>query len=1079
MSSRGRQYLVLAGTLVLVAALLPTETAWRGTIQMHTLIESIATTIAFMVGVSALIRHYSSPSMPFLFLGAAFIGTAALDAYHTVLTASAHAVPLSPFAASVLPWSWLGSRIFLSIMLCLSWAAWRREAALGPGGRIRDRTVYGAVLTMTLLSALVFALVPIPPAYRPTWFLSRPHELIPGVFFGLATWAYVAKMDWRQSTYEHWLILSLIIDTVGQLLYMSRSHELHDLLFGMSHFLKVASYSCVLVGLFGNTFVLFKQLEIRTARVERSAEQLRLAYSQAKATARTQLAVLAETHSKLEQTLADHHSIAERLEHHTNTQVALTVLGGDLLTERQVTTLLHKAIAAVAHTLRLSEEQVRPVLSFHLAQQLHRSTKLPVPIGLDPILMPLATFIQTHSTPPLAASLPPAETRFVQIVAHLLCAAIERIRTEGELQASLERFELAVQATHDGIWDTRMNAQHRLDANTPMYYAPRFLYLLGYDPGEFPPVFGSWLGCVHPQDQETFLDAFERHLHTRTSCDLEYRMVTKNGDIRWFSTHGQARWDEHGRPVRMAGSLQDITERRSLQSQLLQAQKMEALGRLAGSIAHDFNNLLTIIRGYTDMILSQAMSPAHIPTQIEEIRKAAGRATALTSRLLTFSRRDAFEPKVMNINQLLRQAEGLLRRLTGDGLIFTMHLYPSLSSVKVDPVSLEQVLINLVGNARDAMREGGYLTIETRPALLRQEDPSTSTTEPGVAIIVRDTGHGMDAETQNRIFEPFFTTKPAGKGTGLGLSIVYSIIEQHHGSIRVDSAPGQGTVFTITLPASPESAPVEDNPVPTVAAHFGHETILLVEDDPDVRRLTRTILETHGYHVLEAGSGPDALHFAQHYDRPIDLLLTDTIMPGMTGHTVAQRLLAVRPALRVLYMSGHDQEAMSSVPPDIQATLLRKPFAPGVLAERVRNILDQEVPISGLPAVIDPPVGPIVILDDDEQLAPMLASMLRAVGHSVHVTHQGTTALHLVAQHPVSVLLTDMQMPEEDGLTIIQRLKRSNPNLKIIAMSGGGRLSARIYLDLAKQAGADTTLIKPFSQDELLSAIQTVVTSSL
>ena len=396
--------------------------------------------------------------------------------------------------------------------------------------------------------------------------------------------------------------------------------------------------------------------------------------------------------------------------------------------------------------------------------------------------------------------------------------------------------------------------------------------------------------------------------------------------------------------VRSALALADSKARaRSLETQLAQSQRLEAVGRLAGGVAHDFNNILTAIGGYTDLLLAD-MAPDDTRRQdVEEIHRAAQRAAALTHQLLAFSRRQVMQPKVVDLNALVADIEKMLRRLIGEDILFATVLHPRAGNVRADPGQLEQVIVNLAVNARDAMPNGGRLTIETRSIELdeayRAQHP-TVTPGPYVMLAVSDTGMGMDEETRSRIFEPFFTTKVRGKGTGLGLATVYGIVQQSGGHIWVYSEQDRGTTMRVYLPrvdAPAEKLARTGDPPPQNLR--GTETILLVEDEAAVRAVTRQLLERNGYTVVEAPDGPAALGLEL---ATLDLLLTDVVMPSMSGRELADKLVARRPGLRVLYMSGYTDDAVvrhGMLEPGL--AYLEKPFRPDTLLRKVREALQR------------------------------------------------------------------------------------------------------------------------------------------
>jgi PAS domain S-box-containing protein len=387
-----------------------------------------------------------------------------------------------------------------------------------------------------------------------------------------------------------------------------------------------------------------------------------------------------------------------------------------------------------------------------------------------------------------------------------------------------------------------------------------------------------------------------------------------------------------------------LIERKQLEEQLRQSQKMEAIGRLAGGIAHDFNNLLTVISGYSEVALSRLRDDDPLHMDLEEIKQAGNRAAALTSQLLAFSRRQVLQPKVLDLNTVLTNLEKLLHRLIGEDINLVVSLAPSLGHILVDPGQIEQVLMNLVVNARDAMPKGGKLVIETHNADF--SGPSAGqplSVPPGsyVVLIVSDTGCGMDEYTRCHIFEPFFTTKEQGKGTGLGLSTVYGIVKQGDGEIVVDTKPGRGSTFTIYFPRVPDEQISGDDPTLVRGIHGGTETVLLVEDEPAIRALAGDILRRSGYKVLEARHGVEALLTGSQYLGAIHLLVTDVIMPQMSGSEVAERLMHERPHMKVLYISGYTDDAIIHHGVVKEGTaFLQKPFPPEALVQKVRQLLD-------------------------------------------------------------------------------------------------------------------------------------------
>ncbi|HVP47173.1 MAG TPA: response regulator [Bryobacteraceae bacterium] len=447
---------------------------------------------------------------------------------------------------------------------------------------------------------------------------------------------------------------------------------------------------------------------------------------------------------------------------------------------------------------------------------------------------------------------------------------------------------------------------------------------------------------VPPEDRARVKDLFKKDLPELPGF-CQTRFVLKNGqsadiDMRVYNV----RWDGEDAVLVVP---QDGTPHKRLEDQLQQAQKMEAVGMLAGGIAHDFNNLLTIINGYSQMLLGGLSEDDENRSSVEQIMKAGERAAELTRQLLTFSRRQAVRPKALDLNTVIASTAVMLRRLIGEHIELRIVEGPGLAKVHADSGQLEQVILNLAVNSRDAMPTGGTLILETQNVDL--EEPYTgphTTLDPGryAMLAVTDTGVGMDAQTRLHLFEPFFTTKEQGRGTGLGLSTVYSIVKQSRGEIVVYSEPGHGTCVKVYFPSVTEAATEDPSEEATEKTRPGSETILLVEDEEAVRKLVRRTLERQGYHLLVAASGADAVRIAEQHSGPIHLLITDVVMPQMSGRETAERLKALRSGLHVLFVSGYTETTFARTGGLAAGELfLQKPFTPLALVRRVRELLDR------------------------------------------------------------------------------------------------------------------------------------------
>ncbi len=514
-----------------------------------------------------------------------------------------------------------------------------------------------------------------------------------------------------------------------------------------------------------------------------------------------------------------------------------------------------------------------------------------------------------------------------------------------------------------------------------------------------------------------------------------------------------------------AGVLFDAYRRQqheeSLEAQLRQAQKMEAVGRLAGGVAHDFNNLLTVIKGYSQLLTDRPL-PEPMMQPLQQIEKAADRAVSLTRQLLAFSRRQVLQPKVFDVNALIKNIEPMVQRLVGEDIELRSRCEANPATITADVGQIEQVIMNLVINARDAMPQGGQLIIRTATVQLSDNDTRTRTgLLPGrfVLISVTDTGCGMDVSVRAHIFEPFFTTKEADKGTGLGLSTVYGIIHQSGGAIDVTSRVGRGTTFSIHLPLSldtPAEEPTVETPAPAAAA----KTILLIEDDPMVRDLTSKMLTRSGYEVLQASNGTDALEHCRVFSRPIHLALSDVVMPGLSGPETVIRLKSVRPGMKALFMSGYigDTVAQHGIR-ESGLTFLEKPFTPAFLNQKVAEAL-RTTPDT------------VVVADDEDSILHFVCTTLEVAGFRVLPAANGVEALKLLQERGCLLLITDLRMPYKDGIDLAIEVQREYPSLPIIVISGAGNLRA---LPFAAELKDVRVLEKPFDKEQLLTLVGQLV----
>lgn len=522
----------------------------------------------------------------------------------------------------------------------------------------------------------------------------------------------------------------------------------------------------------------------------------------------------------------------------------------------------------------------------------------------------------------------------------------EHKRTEQALRESEERLKYVLEGSQQGTWDWNLETGEIIRNE-------RWAHLLGYTLHEVESTAKQGLALIHPDDQAAVLKSIQDHLEGRTpEYESEYRMLAKDKRYKWILDRGRiVKWDNEGHPLRMSGTHTDVTERRELGEQLVKAQKMEAVGVLAGGVAHDFNNLLTAIMGYSDLMQMGLPSENPLSHYIEEIAKAANRGASLTRQLLAFSRKQILQPQVINLNDVVQDMDKMLRRLIGEDIDLRNFLGHNLGLVKADPSQIGQIIMNLAVNARDAMPQGGKLTIETANVFLDEsyaKDHAEVIPGPYVMLALSDDGLGMDAETMSHIFEPFFTTKKDGKGTGLGLATVYGIVKQSGGYVWVYSEPGQGTAFKIYLSQVEEPKDRITEETVEVVSPISLEqaqTILVVEDDAALRELISITLRKDGFTVLAAAHGGEAMLLGEAEKGPIHLLLTDVVMPQMSGRVLAERLIPNHPEMKVLFMSGYTENAIVRHGIlDEGINFIPKPFKIVSLIRKIREVIGTGAP---------------------------------------------------------------------------------------------------------------------------------------
>jgi two-component system cell cycle sensor histidine kinase/response regulator CckA len=510
-----------------------------------------------------------------------------------------------------------------------------------------------------------------------------------------------------------------------------------------------------------------------------------------------------------------------------------------------------------------------------------------------------------------------------------------------QLIAREELFRLITESAADMIAVVSVSGER-------LYNSPSYEKILGYTPKEIEGTEG--FEQIHPEDREKVQKAAAEARRTGMGQSVEYRMRHKNGNWLVLESMASTILDEQGVVEKLVIVNRDITNRKQLEEQFRQVQKMEAVGRLSGGVAHDFNNMLGVIIGYGEVV-QEGLDKVHpLRDSVDEILKAGHRAASLTRQLLAFSRQQVLDPKVLDLNTVVKDMGKMLKRLIGEDVELRTDFDTGLARIRADESQIEQVILNLAINARDAMPQGGKLTLATSNFYMDEKFirryPFPVNVGDYILLKVSDTGSGMDARTKARIFEPFFTTKEKGKGTGLGLSMVYGIIKQSNGYIEVSSEPGVGTAFDIYLPKVDQAVDASTTATPSATLR-GNETVLLVEDDSSLRALAVHMLESCGYSVLEASSGAAALEISRQQNVHIHLLLTDVVMPGMSGRVLAEQLLAQSPHVVVLYISGYTGQTVGAHGVLAEGSyFLPKPFTREALARKVREVLDRKMAAS-------------------------------------------------------------------------------------------------------------------------------------
>ena len=901
----------VVGLGLTLAYVLMRGSTWRGSTDLHTHMEAAATLLALIVGVMAVVRFYARKNNRFLFVGTGFLGTAFLDGYHAVVTSHFFQAYLPSDLPSLIPWSWVASRLFLSVLLVLSWYAWTREDRMGEAGRIEEKYVYLIASSLTLASFLFFAFVPLPRAYYAEFWFPRPEEFVPALFFLIALVGYLRKGHWRTVAFEHWLVLSLIVGFVSQAVFMSYSGTLFDFEFDAAHALKKVGYICVLTGLLISMFTIFKKAEANAKALE------------------SEIRVRQQTE----------HALAEserRFRHYT--EVAsdwVWEMGPDLrftyMSERitdvsglPTSYYLGKTRKELARRGSTADweghlddlENRRPFRDFEFIMARADDRDVWVSISGRPDFDADGNFTCYRGTGTDVS---------------------ERKRAEDALRASEERLAETLDIAPEGV--ITVDESGRIELFNKGAEA-----IFGHSAEE---MIGQTLDRLLPprfrECHRKHLEDFKKVPRGKHMMGSRRELLGLRKDGTEFPAEAAISKLESGGQMSFMVMMYDITERKRLEQQFSHAQKMDAIGQLTGGIAHDFNNLLMVIDGYARRTLSNLDDIEVASRSMEEVLATTEKAARLTKQLLAFSRRQIMEKRIFKVADTLRDIKGLLAQSVGEWYELEFQIADKKVCVRTDAAELSQAIVNLAVNARDAMPKGGTITIGQRVVDVGEEFTWIhGSISPGryVRIAVTDRGTGIDEKTLQRIFEPFFTTKEQGKGTGLGLAMVYGFAEQSGGVVDVLTELGEGTTFHIYLPVV--DRPPDEIEVDVIQEYHGKgETILLVEDDDRLLELTYDVLRDLGYTVFVAGHGLEALEIDEELEKPIDLLVSDVVMPSLGGFELYEILRERRPDLRAVFMSGYPKRGAGKVEIPGDTPFLQKPVRPDQLAQAIRMELDK------------------------------------------------------------------------------------------------------------------------------------------
>ena len=1043
---RVQTYLAV-GLGLIVVFFLVRDSAWQGSKQLHTLMALAATILAASVGILALVRYYTQKNNALLLIGSAFLGTALLDGYHTVVTSTFFDTYFPSPAPSLIPWSWNASRIFLSILMFLSWATWKREERRGKASRLRERTVYLAVGSFTLLTFFFFAFVPLPRAYYPELFFGRPEEFLAAAFFMLALMGYLRKGDWRTDHFEHWVVLSLIIGLMSQAMFMPFSYQLFDTMFDMAHLLKKVSYLAVLVGLLISIYRAFGEAHAGRARIQAMVDTILDGIITINAKG------LIETFNPAAERIFGYHA-------------------GEV-TGQNVNLLMpepyHREHDGYLRSFRETGEAKIIGIGREVTGRRKDGSTFPMDLAVSEMWFG-------------------DQQKFTGIVRDIT----ERKEAEVVLRDSESRLADAQRIAQLGNWDWNIESDEA-DLSAEVYR------ILGASDENAIFSLAKFINFIQPDDQALFQQSIEAALAGDKPFNMNFRVTQPDGNARTIHTQGEIHRDEAGKPVRMVGTLQDITERVRAEEELRQAKDTaEEASRIKSeflaNMSHEIRTPMNGIIGMTQLALDTDLNDEQ-REYLEAVASSADSLLQLLNDILDLSKVEAgmleMEMADFTLSDLLGETlKSLAVRAQKKGLELVLKVPPKLPNALVgDPVRLRQIIVNLVGNAIKFTEQG--------EVVVSVEQDASSNGRVTLHFAVKDTGIGIPPEKHKRIFEAFTqadssTTRTYG-GTGLGLAISAQLVSMMHGRFWVESEVGKGSAFHFTASFDLAGPPRSK----TLPGTLEDLAVLVVDDNQTNGHNLEDMLSHWGLKPVVVTDGKAALNAmkqARKKGRPFGLILLDANMPGMDGFDVAREINDDPGLVGSIIMLLEAADLQNSREHCRKLGLMHSLTKPMTHSELFDLLISlpmtwaedlEEAPTPDTPSTPDQkspaqtrhPVRHLkVLLAEDNLINQKLAvAILEKMGHFVAVASDGEEVLAALEEDTYDLVLMDIQMPKLDGLeatqAIRERERQTGQHLPIIAMTAHALKGDR---ERFMAAGMDEYIPKPIHIGKLREVLSTV-----